>query len=80
MISGNYKLSSMNGKVKTHSSITSFSWMRPMVSRMCFGTLQASKANTNVTRKNSILCGQEMADHYIEEKLLTITVIGGEND
>jgi hypothetical protein len=47
---------------------------------MCFGTLQASKANTNVTRKNSILCGQEMADHYIEEKLLTITVIGGEND
>jgi hypothetical protein len=46
---------------------------------MCFGAMQASKANTKVTKK-SVLCTIKMTDHYIDEKLLTITVISGEND
>jgi hypothetical protein len=47
---------------------------------MCFGAMQASKENTKVTKKNSVLCTLKMTNHYIDEKLLTITVISGEND
>jgi hypothetical protein len=44
---------------------------------MCFGAMQASKANTKVTKQNSVLYTLIMTDHYIDEKLLTITVISG---
>jgi hypothetical protein len=46
---------------------------------MCFGAMRASKANTKVTKK-SVLCTLRMVDHYIDENLLTIAVIGVEND
>jgi hypothetical protein len=45
---------------------------------MSFGAMQASKANTKVTKQNSILCTLKMANHYIDEKLLTIIVTSGE--
>jgi hypothetical protein len=38
---------------------------------MCFGVMQASKANTKVTKK-SVLCTIKMTDYYIDEKYLTI--------
>jgi hypothetical protein len=41
--------------------------------------MQASKTNIKVTKK-SIFCTLKMADHYIDEKLLTIAVIGAEKD
>jgi hypothetical protein len=44
---------------------------------MRFGVMQASKENTKVA-KNLVLCTLKMTDHYIDEKLLTITVISGE--
>jgi hypothetical protein len=47
---------------------------------MCFGAMQASKANTKVTKNNLVLCTIKMIDYYIDEKLLTITVISDEND
>jgi hypothetical protein len=47
---------------------------------MCFGAMQASKANTKVTKQNSVLYTMIMTDHYIDEKLLTITVISGKKD
>jgi hypothetical protein len=47
---------------------------------MSFRAMQTSKANTKVTKQNSILCTLKMANHYIDENLLTITVISDEND
>jgi hypothetical protein len=41
--------------------------------------MQASKTNIKVTKK-SIFCTLKMVDHYIDEKLLTIAVIGAEKD
>jgi hypothetical protein len=41
--------------------------------------MQANKANTKVTKK-IVLCAPKMANHYIDEKLLTIAVIDVEND
>jgi hypothetical protein len=46
---------------------------------MCFGAMQVSKANTKVTQK-SVLYTIKMTGRYIDEKLLTITVISGRND
>jgi hypothetical protein len=51
MTSENYKLSSMNAKETTHSSIISFSWTRTILCEMCFRAMQASKANTKVAQK-----------------------------
>jgi hypothetical protein len=34
---------------------------------MCFGAMQASKANTKITKKFSVLCTLKMVDHYIDE-------------
>jgi hypothetical protein len=54
--------------------------MRTMLSKMWFGAMQTNKANIKVTRKNSVLCTMKMADHYIDEKIVTIIVISGKND
>jgi hypothetical protein len=41
---------------------------------MRFGAMQASKANTKVTKKNPVLCTIKMTDYYIDEKYLTIKI------